>query len=98
MDRRRWSLILTLVIVQFAMLAAVDVSFADKRIALVIGNAHYKNTSTLLNPVNDAADVADALSAVGFDVTLKTDVGKREIDQALAQFARDSTQADAALF
>jgi caspase domain-containing protein len=95
---RRLSLILAFFIAQLVLLAQVDASFADKRIALVIGNSHYKNTSTLPNPVNDAADVAQALTAVGFDVSLKIDAGKRDIDQALAQFARDSSRADAALF
>ncbi|HYC26309.1 MAG TPA: caspase family protein [Roseiarcus sp.] len=86
---------LTILVALFAQLAP---SYAEKRIALVIGNAHYKNTPALANPANDAGDVAQALSAVGFDVTLKLDAGKREIDQALAQFARDSSHADAALF
>ena len=31
---------------------------ADKRVALVIGNGAYKHTPTLLNPPNDAVDVA----------------------------------------
>ncbi|HXW21071.1 MAG TPA: caspase family protein [Roseiarcus sp.] len=95
---RRLSLFLLFLTVQVALLAQFSPSYADKRVALVIGNAHYKNTPALANPTNDAGDVAQALSAIGFDVTLKIDAGKREIDQALAQFARDSSHADAALF
>ncbi|MGA8585441.1 MAG: caspase family protein [Roseiarcus sp.] len=71
---------------------------ADKRVALVIGNGAYKNTAGLSNPPNDAADVAEALKAIGFDVTLKVDVEKRQMDQAIAQFAREGRGADAVLF
>ncbi|MGO9419537.1 caspase family protein, partial [Roseiarcus sp.] len=72
--------------------------YADKRVALVIGNGAYKHTPALSNPPNDAADVAEALKAVGFDVTLKIDVDKRQMDQVVAQFARDGKGADALLF
>jgi hypothetical protein len=71
---------------------------ADKRVALVIGNGAYKNTAALTNPPNDAADVAEALKAIGFDVTLKVDIEKRQMDQAIAQFAREGRGADAVLF
>jgi uncharacterized caspase-like protein len=71
---------------------------ADKRVALVIGNGAYKNTAALTNPPNDAADVAEALKAIGFKVTLKIDLEKRQMDQAVAQFAREGKGADAVLF
>jgi hypothetical protein len=78
--------------------AQITPCFADKRVALVIGNSNYKNTPSLANPDNDAADVAQALSAIGFQVTLKLDAEKRQMDQAVAQFARDASAADAVLF
>jgi hypothetical protein len=34
------------------------VAHAEKRVALIIGNAAYKNAATLQNPRNDAQDVA----------------------------------------
>ncbi|HLW93318.1 MAG TPA: caspase family protein [Roseiarcus sp.] len=95
---RRLFIVAFLSAVQFCAWAQSSPSFADKRIALVIGNSHYKNTPALTNPVNDASDVAQALTAIGFEVSLKLDAGKRDVDQALAQFARDSARADAALF
>ena len=55
-------------------------SFADKRVALVIGNGAYKYTPALPNPQNDAADVAEALKTIGFQVTLKTNLEKRQMD------------------
>jgi hypothetical protein len=41
---------------------------ADKRVALVIGNASYTSTAPLRTPVNDATEVAAALERLGFDV------------------------------
>ncbi len=38
-----------------------------KRVALVIGNSAYVNTSSLSNPVNDANIVADSARKSGFD-------------------------------
>lgn len=58
---------------------------AEQRVALVIGNASYKN-SPLANPVNDARDMAVALSALGFKVTLKEDADQRSMKQAVREF------------
>ena len=89
-------LVFCVAVLSFFNLAAP--CLADKRVALVIGNGAYKNTPPLANPPNDAADVAEALKAIGFDVTLKIDVEKRQMDQAVAQFAREGKGADAVLF
>lgn len=81
------------------LFGSIDSAQADRRIALVIGNAHYGNTAlTLSNPKNDADDVADALRAVGFEVLKATDASKRDMDLAMAKFARAATDSDAALF
>ena len=71
---------------------------AGVRIAVVIGNAHYQNAPTLKNPGNDATDVAAALTELGFKVTLRLDVTKRQLDQTLEQFSRDAKGAAAAVF
>src|SRR5262245_49708952 len=71
---------------------------AEKRVALVIGNATYQNTQPLANPSNDASDIADALKRVGFDVVLEQNLDKRGMERSIAQFARDARDADAALF
>src|SRR5580704_14917684 len=79
-------------------LAAVP-ALADRRVALVVGNAQYATPSLFLaNPKNDADDVAAVLRTLGFDVILKTDSNKRDLELAMAQFARLSTNADVALF
>ena len=50
-------------------------AFAEKRVALVIGNSAYKNVPRLTNPVNDASLVADTFKNAGFDaVTTRFDL------------------------
>jgi uncharacterized caspase-like protein len=72
---------------------------ADRRIALVVGNANYGNPSLVLsNPKNDAEDVATALRALGFEVVQAIDTNKRDLDLSMAKFARLATNSDAALF
>ena len=46
---------------------AQDRGPAERRVALVVGNAGYK-TSPLLNPVNDSRAMAKALRGLGFEV------------------------------
>ena len=78
---------------------STDPAWAERKVALVIGNTQYKNPSlVLLNPRNDAEDVAAALRSLDFEVILTVDANKRDFDVAMTQFARQATGADAALF
>src|ERR1700726_3319628 len=56
-------------------LAMASVQAAEKRVALVIGNANYLS-GALPTPANDAGLIAQTLQAAGFDV-----VGVRDLDQ-----------------
>src|SRR5215470_565591 len=88
-------------IAAFAFMAlAVDFAWAqaEKRVALVIGNSVYQNTPALNNPVNDAEDLATALTRVGFSVILERNLTKRGMEAAIARFARLAQDADAAMF
>ncbi|MBA2400385.1 MAG: caspase family protein [Bradyrhizobium sp.] len=72
---------------------------ADRRVALVVGNSNYSNSTLFLsNPKNDATDVAAALRGVGFEVLQVIDANKRDLDLNMAKFARLAIDADAALF
>src|SRR5438128_2465558 len=76
-----------------------DAALADRRVALVVGNAQYNNTGLVLpNPKNDAEDVAAVLRTLGFEVVLATNADKQALDNALQQFARRVIDADSALF
>ena len=73
-------------------------ALADKRVALVVGNSNYKHIPALPNPVNDAQDVADKLTRLGFDVVTGIDVDLQGWRAALQQFERKAANADAAVF
>src|SRR3984885_4269392 len=73
-------------------------SFAENRVALVIGNGAYQHAPRLPNPANDAVDVAAALKRSGFDVILATDLDKAQMDEATIRFARSARTSDVAMF
>ena len=70
---------------------------AEKRVALVIGNATYQYTAGLANPTNDADDMALALKKVGFEVMAVKNADKRSLEVAMGAFGRRAQDADAAL-
>ena len=60
-------------------------AYAEKRVALVIGNSNYEQTGwALSNPARDAKLLAGSLSEVGFDVALHIDLGEDEMEEAFA--------------
>ncbi len=66
-----------------------------RRIALVIGNSAYRGVPALDNPRRDAAAIASALKAVGFQtVRLEGDLAREKLIDALRAFAREATSAD----
>ena len=74
---------------------------AEKRVALVIGNANYLHISRLKNTANDAMLVSDVLRSLGFDLVdggpiLNAD--KPAFDLAVQRFGRDLLGADVGLF
>ena len=71
---------------------------AEKRVALVVGNSAYVHAAALPNPVNDAGDMAKALTEVGFEVILGLDLSKQALDGKVRDFARAIDKADVALF
>lgn len=70
---------------------------AEKRIALVIGNAEYKD-APLTNPVNDAVDMSAALKQAGFEVSIFTDIDRKQMRQAIRDFGDNLRKADVGLF
>jgi hypothetical protein len=73
-------------------------AFAEKRVALVIGNSAYQKVARLPNPANDAAAVAAMLKAAGFDsVESKLNVPANELRKTLREFAARIRDADIAV-
>ena len=61
---------------------------SNRRIALVIGNGSYANAPPLKNPTNDAADMADALTKLGFNVARGIDLNQRQMKAMIREFGQ----------
>ena len=70
---------------------------AAKRVALVIGNANYKDAQ-LNNPVNDALDMTEALKRTGFEVDDYTNINRKQMREAIRKFGDKLRQAETGLF
>src|SRR5258708_33007359 len=81
-----------------ATCALVEASFAETRVALVIGNGAYQSAPQLPNPPNDANDVAAALRRDGFNTILATALTRDGMQDAAIRFARAARDADVATF
>ena len=71
-------------------------AWADKRVALVIGNGAYEGTGQLVNTINDAEAIAEALKGLDFEVMLATNVDRRGVITAIDEFSRTLDGADVA--
>ncbi len=72
--------------------------FAEKRVALVIGNASYKHQPQLINASRDAEAIADSLRDLGFSVVrLERDLGRDVLRHKLIAFGDEAANADWAL-
>src|SRR5689334_11462627 len=81
-----------------AMVAAPDAAFADKRVALVVGNSAYQTVPKLPNPSGDANAVAKMFRDAGFDsVDVLIDVGNLEFKRAIRKFENVADQAEIAV-
>jgi formylglycine-generating enzyme required for sulfatase activity len=86
-------------VIAFLMLVLLSSGvLADKRVALVIGNSAYRHTPELTNPRNDATDMADALTRLGFIVIEGFDLDKASFDRKLRDFAEALSGANAGVF
>ncbi|MFO1110577.1 MAG: caspase family protein [Bradyrhizobium sp.] len=81
-----------------ALLLAAGPAFAEKRVALVMGNAAYQNVPRLPNPVNDGNTIATTLKGAGFDVVEnRHDMSAADTRRALRDFADSARDADIAV-
>jgi formylglycine-generating enzyme required for sulfatase activity len=70
---------------------------AEKRVALVIGNANYRYMPRLINPRNDAEDIGKALRDLQFETVVATDLDRSGMNEALDRFTRAAEGADIAI-
>src|SRR5215475_2990088 len=68
-----------------------------QRTALIIGNSKYEQ-GPLRNPVNDARAIAATLKDLGFNVTLRSDLNLRQMDDAVRDFGQKIKDGGIGLF
>jgi hypothetical protein len=71
---------------------------AEKRLALIIGNADYGSSNVLQNPVNDANLIEGTLKSLGFEVIKRTNATKNEMMESLRDFSKKLPEYNVALF
>src|SRR6202166_4873547 len=80
------------------LLLVCQPAFAEKRVALVLGNSAYQNVARLPNPVNDGEVIAATFKNAGFDVVdSRHDLPAAETRRALRDFADRARDADIAV-
>lgn len=74
---------------------------AENRVALVVGNSHYKFVPSLANPAGDARLMAKTLKDLGFTLIgdgAQLDLDKAALDEAIRTFGTKLRGADVGLF
>ena len=79
---------LAVLILPVLLLASAGAAWAEKRIALIIGNSAYETISALDNPKNDADLMREALEDVGFEVIVAKDASFSDMRRAIRKFGR----------
>ncbi|MGA8498088.1 MAG: caspase family protein [Xanthobacteraceae bacterium] len=75
-----------------------DAAFAERRVALVIGNSAYQHVPALGNPAKDAHAIAAMFQKAGFDVVdTQYDAGDLQLKRAIGQFEDAAADADIAV-
>jgi len=85
-------------LVAFLLLAMTEPVAADRRVALVIGNASYEHAAALTNPLNDADDIAAKLETLDFEVVKGSDLDLNDMRRIVRDFIGQLEGADVALF
>jgi hypothetical protein len=80
------------------IIAMAEAAWAEKRVALIVGNSSYQTVPQLANPSRDANAVAKMFRDAGFDsVEVQTNVGNLEFKRAIRRFETSADQADIAV-
>ena len=75
-----------------------DRAFAERRVALIIGNSNYQNAPILPNPARDARGIADMFQKAGYEiVTTAFNVGNLDFKSTIRKFEDTVTDADIAV-
>lgn len=73
-------------------------AFAERRVALIVGNSAYQNAPALPNPSRDARAIAATFQKNGYDVVSTAyDLGNLDFKRAIRQFEDAAADADIAV-
>ena len=98
MGNRRVGMGMTIGLAILTMAGSVECAWAEKRIALAIGNSNYENVPKLPNPSRDAIAIGQMFRDARFDsVDVIVNANIQELKRALRKFASDVSQADVAV-
>lgn len=73
-------------------------AYAQKKVALVIGNDDYRNIPALKKAANDARRMGETLKGLGFQVIEAQNQTRRQMSETLLAFDRALSQGDIAFF
>ena len=77
---------------------SVDAAHAERRRALVVGIAEYRELPGILRSSGDARAVSESLTQIGFEADLLLEADARVLDDAVDQFTGSLQSGDIALF
>jgi formylglycine-generating enzyme required for sulfatase activity len=82
----------------WSMWLGTQPAFAEKRVAMVIGNSTYQRVPALANPLRDADAMTEMFRNAGFDVRVsRRNLGATEMRRALREFSDQVRDADVAI-
>ena len=81
-----------------SLLFTTTLQAKQERLALLIGNSHYKHGGSLDNPVNDVRAIKKALEGLGFTVMKYEDCSQKTMKRAMDKFGRKLKGKDVGLF
>src|SRR6267154_1944743 len=81
-----------------ALLTQAAPAYAEKRVALVIGNNDYRNVPKLQKAVNDARTMGDTLKQLGFSVMVAENQTRQAFSETLLAFDKAVGPGDTAFF
>jgi TPR repeat protein len=71
--------------------AVVATTGEGERLALIVGNSHYRAVPELKNAINDAKLISQTLASVGFTVTAVQDTTKADFEKSVLEFKKTIT-------
>jgi Caspase domain len=80
------------------LLLVATPAYAEKRVALVIGNNDYRNVPKLQKAVNDARTMGDTLKQLGFTVMVAENQNRQAFSESLLAFDKAVGPGDTAFF